>query len=64
MKALEMTYKYVEVKGGDHIRPAFQKLPDIFDFFNKHTKTPPAKEKKKDARIPHPSQYHVVALAN
>ncbi len=41
MKALEMTHKYVEVKGGDHIRPAFQKLPDIYDFFNKHTKTPP-----------------------
>ena len=45
MKALEMTHKYVEVKGGDHIRPAFQKLPDIFDFFNKHTKAPPAIKK-------------------
>ena len=45
MKALEITHKYVEVKGGDHIRPAFQKLPDIFDFFNKHTKAPPATKK-------------------
>ena len=48
MKKLEMNYKYVEVKGGGHIRPAFQKLPDVFDFFNKHTKSPPAKEKKKE----------------
>ena len=33
MKELEMNYKYVEVKGGNHILPAFQKLPDIFNFF-------------------------------
>ena len=49
MKELEMNYKYVEVKGGNHILPAFQKLPDIFDFFNQQTKTP---AKKKDSRIP------------
>ena len=49
MKELEMNYKYVEVKGGNHILPAFQKLPDIFDFFNQQTKAP---AKKKDSRIP------------
>jgi poly(3-hydroxybutyrate) depolymerase len=48
MKELEMNYKYVEVKGGNHLFPAIQKLPDIFDFFNKQTKAP---AKKKDSRI-------------
>ena len=48
MKELEMNYKYVEVKGGNHILPAIQKLPDIFDFFNKQTKAP---AKKKDSRF-------------
>ena len=38
MKDLKMTYEYLEVKGGDHIRPAIQKLPDVIAFFNKHKK--------------------------
>ncbi len=40
MKELEMTHEYIEVKGGDHIFPAFQKMPEIFDFFDKHPKKP------------------------
>lgn len=40
MKELGMTHEYIEVKGGDHIFPAFQKLPEVFAFFNKHTKKP------------------------
>ena len=37
MKELGMTHKYVEYKDGDHISPAFQGLPAIFEFFNTHT---------------------------
>jgi predicted peptidase len=40
MKELGMTHQYIEVKDGDHIFPAFQKLPEIFDFFDKHPKKP------------------------
>lgn len=47
MKELKMTYSYLEVKGGGHIYPAFQKLPDIFAFFNKHRRK--AGAEKKDA---------------
>ena len=36
MKELEMEYVYLEVAGGDHVQPAFQKMPDIFAFFNEH----------------------------
>lgn len=36
MKALGMSHRYIEVEGGDHIRPAFQTLPEIFAFFNSH----------------------------
>ena len=38
MKELEMEYRYIEVAGGDHVRPAFQHFPEIFDFFNTHSK--------------------------
>ena len=38
MKKLEMKYSYVEVAGGDHVNIAFTKMPDIFEFFNKHKK--------------------------
>jgi predicted peptidase len=38
MKDHGMTYQYIEVKGGDHIFPAFQKLPDIFEFMSKQRK--------------------------
>lgn len=33
MKELAMTYEYIEIKDGDHIRPAITELPEIFDFF-------------------------------
>ena len=36
MKKCEMVYEYVEVAGGDHMNVAFDKMPDIFEFFNKH----------------------------
>lgn len=36
MKRLEMTYEYIEVAGGDHVSVAFENLPRIFEFFNKH----------------------------
>jgi poly(3-hydroxybutyrate) depolymerase len=38
MKKLEMKYEYIEVAGGDHVSIAFTKMPDIFEFFNKHKK--------------------------
>jgi poly(3-hydroxybutyrate) depolymerase len=38
MKALKMNHEYIEVKGGGHIRPAYEKLPEIYEFFNKHTR--------------------------
>lgn len=38
MKALKMDHEYIEVKGGGHIRPAYEKLPEIYEFFNKHTR--------------------------
>lgn len=39
MKELEMEHRYIEVAGGDHVRPAFQHFPEIFDFFNTHSKS-------------------------
>ena len=38
MKELEMTHEYIEVKDGGHVRVAFDNLPKIFEFFNKHQK--------------------------
>ena len=38
MKALNMTYQYVEVAGGDHGSVLTTGAPDIFAFFAKHTK--------------------------
>jgi poly(3-hydroxybutyrate) depolymerase len=43
MKKLEMTYEYIEVPDGDHIRPAFDNIPKIFEFFDKHSKKPKEK---------------------
>ena len=40
MKDLEMKHRYIEVAGGDHVKPAFQHFPEIFDFFNTHSKPP------------------------
>jgi len=39
MKELGMEHIYIEVPGGDHVRPAFQKQPQIFEFFNKHRRS-------------------------
>ena len=36
MKQLEMTHEYIEDEDGGHIFVAFENLPKIFDFFNKH----------------------------
>ena len=41
MKVLKMNHEYIEVKGGGHIRPAYEKLPEIYNFFNKHTRKTP-----------------------
>ena len=38
MKALKMKHKYIEVPGGDHVKPAYQKIPQTFEFFNEHRK--------------------------
>ena len=54
MKRLEMTHKYLEYKRGGHIFPAFQALPDIFSFFNKHggQPAPPSSEKPSSPNVP------------
>ena len=36
MKELKMDVEYIEVKGGGHVAVAFDNLPRIFEFFNKH----------------------------
>jgi len=38
MKQLEMEHRYIEVAGGGHLRIAFQHFPEIFAFFNRHTR--------------------------
>lgn len=38
MKKQEMKYEYIEVAGGDHVRVAFDNMPKIFEFFEKHKK--------------------------
>ena len=55
-KTLKMNYKYIEVKGGGHIRPAYEKLPEIYNFFNKHTRKPAGK--KKDAHLGRTNPHH------
>ena len=47
MKELGMNHEYIEVKGGNHIRPAYEKLPEIYDFFNRHSKRKPSRKKGK-----------------
>jgi predicted peptidase len=47
MEELGIRHKYVEVKGGNHIKPAFEKLPDIYDFFNRHSKGKTSRKKGK-----------------
>jgi poly(3-hydroxybutyrate) depolymerase len=36
MKRLGMTYEYIEEPNGDHLSVAFQNMPKVFDFFEKH----------------------------
>ena len=42
MKELGMTHKYIEVKDGNHIKPAITQLPAIFEFFATHAKQVPS----------------------
>jgi poly(3-hydroxybutyrate) depolymerase len=36
MKKLEMAHEYIEVPGGGHVDVAFQNMPKVFQFLNKH----------------------------
>jgi dipeptidyl aminopeptidase/acylaminoacyl peptidase len=38
MKARKTTYKYNEVPGGDHDSVIATGMPDVFEFFNAHSK--------------------------
>lgn len=49
MKELEMTHKYIEVKDGNHIKPAITELPAIFEFFAGHTKQISSDEKTSES---------------
>ena len=46
MKEAGIEHKYIEDPEGGHVRIAFEKMTDIFDFFNKHRKKSPAKKKE------------------
>ena len=50
MKELEMEHQYIEEPEGGHVIIAFQKMPDIFKFFNKHTRKPAGKKKEASSR--------------
>ena len=57
MKRLKMECKYIEVKGGGHVDVAYRHFPQLFDFFNTHTrktrkKTGPAAKPKSAAGKP------------
>ena len=61
MKELAMTYKYIEIKDGGHIRPAITELPEIFDFFATNARQVPAKVPEKvPAKVPAKSDAPVV----
>lgn len=47
MKELKMTHQYIEVKGGGHVKPAFDHFPQIFAFFNKHKRKAATKKPKR-----------------
>ena len=36
MKKLDMTYRYVEIAGGDHGSVAWKNMPEVFAFFDRH----------------------------
>ena len=38
MKKNDMIYEYIEVAGGGHMGVAFQNMPNVFEFFDKHRK--------------------------
>jgi predicted peptidase len=38
MKELNMEHRYIEVAGGGHVRIVFAHFPEVFEFFNAHTK--------------------------
>jgi len=42
MKSLGMTYRYVEVAGGDHVSVAWKNMPEVFAFFDRHRRGPAA----------------------
>lgn len=46
MEALKMNYKYIEVKNGDHLFPAFTQMPKIFEFLSKQEKVGEKESKK------------------
>ena len=41
MKELKMEYEYLEIKGGGHVDVAYKHFPEIFKFFDTHTKKKP-----------------------
>jgi len=49
MKALKMDYTYIEDPNGGHVAVAFEHLPRIFEFFNRHTKQPKQATKPRTA---------------
>ena len=38
MKELKMKHEYLEIKGGGHVDVAYKHFPELFAFFNAHTK--------------------------
>ena len=52
MKELEMEHQYIEDPEGGHVIIAFQKMPDIFKFFNKHTRKPTEEKKAEKKETP------------
>jgi len=38
MKELKMEYEYLEIKGGGHVDVAYKHFPELFAFFNAHTR--------------------------
>jgi hypothetical protein len=38
---LDMTYRYVEIAGGDHVSVAWKTMPEVFAFFDRHKRGEP-----------------------
>jgi predicted peptidase len=45
MKELGMTYRYVEIAGGDHVTVAWKNLAEVFAFFDRYKRVPAAGER-------------------